>query len=150
MFIPQPCAQRAHRHPPTEQHSTIVGSMYSTEIHILKNVHSPTLFASCLSLPVVFSCFVRSGLFSLYFEICNCPLRSFCFMSFLVMPSYSLPCLILSCFLLLCLGILKDKTYLATKKMISMTLRTEKLVKRTIVPLTRPRAASSGCQIGFN
>ena len=26
--MPQPCARRAHRHPPTEQHSTIVGSTF--------------------------------------------------------------------------------------------------------------------------
>ena len=32
-----------HRHPPTEQHPTIVGRLYPMQIHFSKNVHSPTL-----------------------------------------------------------------------------------------------------------
>ena len=30
MYMTQPCAQRAHRHPPNEQHSTVVGRIYSS------------------------------------------------------------------------------------------------------------------------
>ena len=43
MYRPQPCAQRAHRHPPTEQNPTIVGRIYSIQIHISDHVQAPTL-----------------------------------------------------------------------------------------------------------
>ena len=38
MYRPQPCAQRAHRHPPTEQNPTIVGRIYPIQTHIRSEV----------------------------------------------------------------------------------------------------------------
>ena len=44
MYMPhQPCARRAHRHPQTKQHPTIVGRIYPIQIHISENVHFPTM-----------------------------------------------------------------------------------------------------------
>ena len=43
MYRPQPFAQRAHRHPPTEQNPTIVGRIHPTQIHISDHVQAPTL-----------------------------------------------------------------------------------------------------------
>ena len=56
---------------------------------------------------------------------------------------HSLLSFITACLRLLFLGIVKDATNLARKKIISMPLRTEKPVKRPIVPPTRPSAAST-------
>ena len=34
LYMTQPCARRAHRHPPSEQHPTIVGRIYPIQTHI--------------------------------------------------------------------------------------------------------------------
>ena len=41
MYIPQPCAQRAHS--ATDIYPPIVGSIYPIQMYILQNVYSPTL-----------------------------------------------------------------------------------------------------------
>ena len=43
MYIPQLCARRAHRNPPTYIYPQIVGMLYPMQIYIFKNVHSLTL-----------------------------------------------------------------------------------------------------------
>ena len=43
MYIPQPCARRAHRNPTTHIDPTSVGMIYSIPTYTFKNVHSPTL-----------------------------------------------------------------------------------------------------------
>ena len=43
MYIPQPCARRAHRNPTTHIDPPSVGMIYSIPTYIFKNVHSPTL-----------------------------------------------------------------------------------------------------------
>ena len=43
MHILQPRARRAHRHPPTDTFSPIVGNVYPIQMYILENAHSPTL-----------------------------------------------------------------------------------------------------------
>merc|ERR1719458_1332122 len=43
IHIPQSCARRAHRNPPTYIHPPSVGIIYPIQIYIFKNVHSPTL-----------------------------------------------------------------------------------------------------------
>ena len=41
----QPCARRAHRHPPTEQHSTIVGRIYPIQMYTPQTNNTPQLLA---------------------------------------------------------------------------------------------------------
>ena len=43
MYIPPPCARRAHRNPSTYIHPPSVGMIYSMPTYIFKNVYSPTL-----------------------------------------------------------------------------------------------------------
>ena len=43
--MPQPCARRAHRQPPTEQHSTIVGRIYPIQMYTPQTNNTPQLLA---------------------------------------------------------------------------------------------------------
>ena len=43
MYIPQPCAQRAHRKPSTDIYPPNVGRIYPIQKYILQNAHSLTL-----------------------------------------------------------------------------------------------------------
>ena len=43
--MPQPCARRAHRQPPTEQYSTIVGRIYPIQMYTPQTNNTPQLLA---------------------------------------------------------------------------------------------------------
>ena len=43
--MPQPCARRAHKQPPTEQHSTIVGRIYPIQMYTPQTNNTPQLLA---------------------------------------------------------------------------------------------------------
>ena len=45
MYMPQPCARRAHRQPQTEQHSTIVGRIYPIQMYTPQTNNTPKLLA---------------------------------------------------------------------------------------------------------
>ena len=43
--MPQPCARRAHRQPPTEKHSKVVGRIYPIQLYTPQMNNTPQLLA---------------------------------------------------------------------------------------------------------
>ena len=60
MFIPQPCARRAHRNPPTYIHPPIVGMIYPIPTYIFNSHILPKLLAAYIQYKYTFSKNVHS------------------------------------------------------------------------------------------
>ena len=74
--MPQPCARRAHRQPPTEQYSTIVGRIYPIQMYIhncWQNISNTNVQPLNEQHPTYHNCWQNISNTNIYLKTCKCP-----------------------------------------------------------------------------